>query len=493
VKTQPISLDSIYPCSDNPNSHSESKIATLAANIREFGLINPITVKPTGKGKTFEIVTGHGRFTAFKKLSVESDEWASIPCVIVMDSSDYNDWGRRLSENKIRSFNWVAECIELAGMRNHGKSAVELAEIFGYDEKHLRDLAALGFIPDLVKLFGTDNPSQEPIISVFDARRYLLPLRIWPADIPKNDKALDYSLYDYSEVTAAIDGLVSGRIKPDELGEYSAQRREAISAAQQEQRVKALAARELETLKAELTEKDRAVKKLEKDKEAELKKAQDMATKELEKIKNQHEAALSAAILREKGLKQQLESMGDKDEAIEELRTQLSISETSIDALRAQLNEAVAGIEAVKERVRKEITEQLRAEIWRQLESEVQAKKNEEAEAEIADGLQLLARERESLERVKASLNTRKSALDTREIELKEQRARMKERLSAEAKGEKAQTWATKFTRLLVDISALSRLLDTYKEQVSDADADAIRRNLPEALNHLQKTQEWFS
>lgn len=109
-------------------------------------------------------------------------------------------------------------------MRDHGKTAKELAGIFGYDEKGLIRAAALGFTPDLVKLSGCVEHTQDsaPIIGSDDAIRFLLPLRVWPADVPKNDKALDYSLYDYSEVSAVIDLLVSGELNPADLPEESA-------------------------------------------------------------------------------------------------------------------------------------------------------------------------------------------------------------------------------------------------------------------------------
>ena len=100
-------------------------------------------------------------------------------------------------------------------MRDHGKTAKELAGIFGYDEKGLIRAAALGFTPDLVKLSGCGNLTQDM------AERYLLPLRVWPSDIPKNDKALDYSLYDYSEVTAVIDLLVLRFRNTSPYGDWS--------------------------------------------------------------------------------------------------------------------------------------------------------------------------------------------------------------------------------------------------------------------------------
>jgi hypothetical protein len=120
-------------------------------------------------------------------------------------------------------------------MREDGKTAKELAGLFGYTEKHLRDAAALGFLPGLSKLSGTDNPSQDDdsTISMLDARQFLLPLRAWPVDVPKNDKNLDYSLYDYTEVTACIDKLVSGALLPADLSAYSAERSESIARAQE--------------------------------------------------------------------------------------------------------------------------------------------------------------------------------------------------------------------------------------------------------------------
>jgi hypothetical protein len=87
-----------------------------------------------------------------------------------------------------------AECVELTRMRDHGKTAKELAGLFGYEEKYLTKVAALGFIPGLSKLAGCDGNTQESVISIKDAHLHILPIRIWPASIPKNDKALDHTL-----------------------------------------------------------------------------------------------------------------------------------------------------------------------------------------------------------------------------------------------------------------------------------------------------------
>lgn len=80
-------------------------------------------------------------------------------------------------------------------MRDHGKTAKDLGGLFGYAEKQLIKMAALGFVPNILKLCGCAELTQNPdcLISSLEARHHLLRLRIWPVGMPKNDKALDYS------------------------------------------------------------------------------------------------------------------------------------------------------------------------------------------------------------------------------------------------------------------------------------------------------------
>jgi hypothetical protein len=67
-------------------------------------------------------------------------------------------------------------------MRDHGKTAKELAGLFGYNPTFLVEVASLGFIPGLHRLCGSDSPNQNPCLSLRDATNYLLPLRVWPVD-----------------------------------------------------------------------------------------------------------------------------------------------------------------------------------------------------------------------------------------------------------------------------------------------------------------------
>jgi len=152
-----IEISKIKRNPDNPNPHSTEKTETLAANIEEFGLLNPITLKKNGNG--YEIIAGEGRFEAFRKLGRNK-----IPSLVVRDTSDYLDWGRRFSENEIRSFNWVAGCIELANMKAEGKTSKELQKIFGISQRVLDNKIATGECIKHINIKELENNTVESTI-----------------------------------------------------------------------------------------------------------------------------------------------------------------------------------------------------------------------------------------------------------------------------------------------------------------------------------------
>jgi hypothetical protein len=140
------------------------------------------------------------------------------------DQTDYGTWGRNLSENKLRSFNWQAECVCFARMQIDGKDKKEIGNIFGIEgEREIKRYIALGNIPTLMKLEGVTRDT----LSLRDAIHYLLPLRI---ETGREESGAP--IWDYSEVTACIDKVVSGELTKDDLPTYSADRRVAIKEAE---------------------------------------------------------------------------------------------------------------------------------------------------------------------------------------------------------------------------------------------------------------------
>jgi len=227
-----IKVDQIKTNPNNPNPHSKEKLKTLATNIKEFGLLNPITVKPLDDGK-YEIIAGEGRFRACADIL----KWTEVPCQVVNDNGDYMDWGRRLSENKLRDFPWWAECIELAAMRLEGHSPKEIGALFGYEDTGLKVRIAIGMFPEKTMNKIKDLYGGGHHLSLEMVRRQILPLRLPPEKHSfeymdtdkKGGKIRDYSKYDYSEVDKALDLLLSGKLTIEDLPSYSASKRAEIA------------------------------------------------------------------------------------------------------------------------------------------------------------------------------------------------------------------------------------------------------------------------
>lgn len=319
-----IKLGKIRKNSDNPNPHSEEKTRTLANNIEEFGLLNPINVKSLNKGE-YEIIAGEGRFEAFRLL-----ERQEIPCIVNEDTSDYLDWGRRLSENKVRSFNWIAECIELANMKAEGKSWKELAGLFGYQQTKLHQMIATGEcwkrmdsnIVNLIILnFDLEDYSKsEKAFGLNKFMNYILPLRIPPEkrslrDPGKGKKGwqkVDYSLYDYCEVKACIEKLVSGKLKLEELPVYSADQRLEIERMDQSKKLEILL--------------EDARKVLDKNHEQEIVDIQKDSKELFAKVKDEYQEQLNELEEKKEILENQLAAEEDSDK-VKELKKQIFILE----------------------------------------------------------------------------------------------------------------------------------------------------------------------
>ncbi len=118
-------------------------------------------------------------------------------------------------------------------MKAGGEKYKTLSGVFGYGKGSLKNMVGVGRIPGLERVpVGT--------FSYKDIRDYLLSLRI---------PLSGHREYDYSEVTEAIEKLTSGELSKEDLPSYSAERRLAIQQAQQDARLKEIAAQRLATWK----------------------------------------------------------------------------------------------------------------------------------------------------------------------------------------------------------------------------------------------------
>jgi len=133
---------------------NEDEIKELADNIKEVGLVYPITVRP--HGERFEIVDGHRRYLSFELLARKK-----IPCVI-RDLEDVDVAVIRASAN-LRSVghSLIEEAAIYADLRdNHKLTADQIGKLLGVSPGVVkRRLDLLKMPPDLQKAIHTKQIS----------------------------------------------------------------------------------------------------------------------------------------------------------------------------------------------------------------------------------------------------------------------------------------------------------------------------------------------
>ena len=116
-------VDEIIPYVNNPRKINQNAIDKVASSIKNFGFKVPIIID-----KDNEIVAGHNRILAAKKLGMEE-----VPCIVVEDLTEQQIKAFRIADNKTSEF---AEWDGLLEIELEG-----LDDIFtGFDDEELSDL-----------------------------------------------------------------------------------------------------------------------------------------------------------------------------------------------------------------------------------------------------------------------------------------------------------------------------------------------------------------
>jgi DNA modification methylase len=119
-------IDRLIPYARNARTHSPAQVAEIAGSIRAFGFSNPILV-----GENADIVAGHGRLAAARKLGL-----TEVPVIVLRGLSDAQRRQLVLADNRIAlNAGWDTEMLslELADLSTMG---VDLS-ILGFTTKEL--------------------------------------------------------------------------------------------------------------------------------------------------------------------------------------------------------------------------------------------------------------------------------------------------------------------------------------------------------------------
>lgn len=121
-----IEIDRLIPYVNNAKKHTDEQVTKIAASIREFGFLNPVLID-----RDYNIIAGHGRVMAAKKLELEQ-----VPCVFVEGLSEAQRKAYILADNRLGELaDWDMELVNLE---------LESLDELGFDT----DLTGFDFNPD---------------------------------------------------------------------------------------------------------------------------------------------------------------------------------------------------------------------------------------------------------------------------------------------------------------------------------------------------------
>ena len=127
-----INIKDIKPYEKNPRKNDKA-VEAVAASIKEFGFKVPVIID-----KNHEIVAGHTRYKAAKKLKIKE-----IPCIIADDLTDNQIAAFRLAENK-----------------THELSEWDF-DLFGDEFKKIIDIDMTAFGFDFEDIFPAAEPEED--------------------------------------------------------------------------------------------------------------------------------------------------------------------------------------------------------------------------------------------------------------------------------------------------------------------------------------------
>lgn len=128
-----VALKKLVPYENQPfNLYSEDKLRELAEDIKENGLLNPIIIRPHGKGK-YQIIAGHNRVQAFimngeTMISAIVKGMSDQEAAIALVNSNLNQRQELSQGEKAKAYKLRHEAVKAQGKRGAGNALDKLSE-----------------------------------------------------------------------------------------------------------------------------------------------------------------------------------------------------------------------------------------------------------------------------------------------------------------------------------------------------------------------------
>lgn len=122
-------VNDLIPYINNSRTHSEEQINQIVASINEFGFTNPLLIDEKDN-----IIAGHGRLLASKKLKMEE-----VPCIVLSGLTEAQKKAYIIADNKMAlNAGWDEELLKLE-LENLKELDFDL-ELTGFNVDELDDL-----------------------------------------------------------------------------------------------------------------------------------------------------------------------------------------------------------------------------------------------------------------------------------------------------------------------------------------------------------------
>lgn len=161
MEVKSLKLSSVHPSPMNPRkTFDEVALKELSENIRQQGLLQPITVRPVGDKNEYEIVCGERRYRAYRILFEGAEENNELPfnpwdeiMAIVKEMSDEEAFDAMITENLQRQdVDPMEEAFAFGQLQKKGSSIQDIALRFGKSIRFVQDRIKLNtLIPELMK------------------------------------------------------------------------------------------------------------------------------------------------------------------------------------------------------------------------------------------------------------------------------------------------------------------------------------------------------
>lgn len=154
LKVEKVPVSTLVPYAHNAKLHTAEQVEQIAASIEEFGNCDPIAVWHNSEGEP-EIVEGHGRLLALKKLGIDEAPVISLDHLSDEQRRAYTHIHNKTNMNTGFDLSILAEDINTLDFEwdDFGFDAVDLADLRGVTDDFKSD-----FSDDELSAYREESP-----------------------------------------------------------------------------------------------------------------------------------------------------------------------------------------------------------------------------------------------------------------------------------------------------------------------------------------------